>query len=88
MKTAFLTLLAVGSASAFAPSQSVQRNAVSLGATADLEGMVGVDVETGKKIVRITCIAIIAILPVSLDDNVLFFLLASESPPQIPTHYV
>jgi hypothetical protein len=63
MKTAFLTLLALGSASAFAPSQSVQRNVVSLGATtAELEGLVGVDVETGKKIVRI----VLALLLVSL----------------------
>jgi hypothetical protein len=53
MKTAFFSLLAVGSASAFAPSQSVQRN-VALAATAELDGLVGVDIETGKKIV---CIA-------------------------------
>lgn len=54
MKTAFFSLLALGSASAFAPSQSAQRNAAPLAAIADLEGMVGVDIETGKKIVRIT----------------------------------
>jgi hypothetical protein len=53
MKSAILTLLAVSGASAFAPSQSVQRNVAPLAATAELEGMVGVDIETGKKIVRI-----------------------------------
>jgi hypothetical protein len=56
MKTAFFSLLALGSASAFAPSQSVQRN-VALSATAELDGLVGVDIETGKKIVRIATFA-------------------------------
>ena len=56
MKTAFFSLLALGSASAFAPSQSVQRN-VALAATAELDGLVGVDIETGKKIVRIATFA-------------------------------
>jgi hypothetical protein len=60
MKTAFFSLLAVGSASAFAPSQSVQRN-VALAATAELDGLVGVDIETGKKIVCIaTLISLLA----------------------------
>jgi hypothetical protein len=56
MKTAFFSLLALGSASAFAPSQSVPRN-VALAATAELDGLVGVDIETGKKIVRIATFA-------------------------------
>lgn len=51
MKTAVLSLLALSGASAFAPSQSAQRAVAPLAATAELEGMVGVDVETGKKIV-------------------------------------
>jgi hypothetical protein len=57
MKIALFSLLALGSASAFAPSQSAQRNVAPLAATAELEGLVGVDIETGKKIVRITTLA-------------------------------
>lgn len=44
-------LLAVGSASAFAPSKSASRSVVSLSATAELAGLVGTDIESGKKIV-------------------------------------
>ena len=49
MKTAFVSLLAVGSASAFAPVQTSQRASVSVAASID--GMIGVDIETGKKFV-------------------------------------
>ena len=51
--TAFASLLALGSASAFAPASTAQRN-VALAATAELDGMVGVDIETGKKIVSLS----------------------------------
>jgi hypothetical protein len=54
MKTAIFSLLALSGASAFAPAQVAQRNVAPLAATAELEGMVGVDIETGKKIVRMT----------------------------------
>jgi hypothetical protein len=51
MKTATF-LLALGSVSAFAPSQSASRGAVSrLSATAELDGLIGTDIESGKKIV-------------------------------------
>jgi len=50
MKTVALSLLALSGASAFAPVQNSQRGAP-LAATAELDGLVGVDVETGKKIV-------------------------------------
>jgi len=50
MKTAFVSLLALGSASAFAPSQTASK-ATQLSATAELDGLIGVDLETGKKIV-------------------------------------
>jgi hypothetical protein len=54
MKTAVvLSLLAVGSVSAFAPSQQGNARTASLSATGDLTGMVGVDIESGKKIVSI-----------------------------------
>jgi hypothetical protein len=43
--------LALGSASAFAPSSQQSAPRTSLAATAELDGMVGVDIETGKKIV-------------------------------------
>jgi hypothetical protein len=47
------TLLAATAVSAFAPRQSttVTRAEISRPATAELEGLVGVDLETGKKIV-------------------------------------
>lgn len=50
MKTAFVSLLALGSASAFAPSQTASK-ATQLAATAELDGLIGTDIETGKKIV-------------------------------------
>jgi len=57
MKTcAFLTLTALGGASAFAPSQTTQPKVSALSATvAELEAMPGVDLETGKKLVSNTC---------------------------------
>jgi hypothetical protein len=51
MKTVFVSLLALGSASAFTPSQRTVRASVAASATADLNGMIGVDIESGKKIV-------------------------------------
>jgi hypothetical protein len=53
MKSAILTLLAVGGASAFAPTQSAQRNVAPLAATAELDGLIGTDIESGKKIVSV-----------------------------------
>lgn len=50
MKTVILSLLAA-TVAAFAPSQSAQRQVVGLSATAELEGLIGTDIETGKKIV-------------------------------------
>lgn len=50
MKTAFVSLLALGSVSAFAPSQSASKP-THLAASAEMESMVGVSVETGKKFV-------------------------------------
>jgi len=50
MKTAIVSLLALGSASAFAPSQTASK-ATQLAATAELDGLIGTDIETGKKIV-------------------------------------
>lgn len=56
MKTAIFSLLALGGASAFAPSQSAQRSVAPLAATtAELEGMIGTDIENGKKIVSFFC---------------------------------
>jgi hypothetical protein len=46
---AILSLFAVG-VNGFTPS-TTQRAAVSLQATAELEGLIGVDIESGKKIV-------------------------------------
>jgi hypothetical protein len=53
MKTAVLSLLALGGATAFAPSQNAQRSVAPLAATAELDGLVGTDIETGKKIVSV-----------------------------------
>lgn len=50
MKAVLLTLL-VSSASAFAPQAQPQQSSVVRPATAELTGLVGVDLETGKKIV-------------------------------------
>jgi hypothetical protein len=44
------TLLATTAVSAFAPRQST-RSEIARPATAELEGLVGVDLESGKKIV-------------------------------------
>lgn len=50
--TAALLLALVSSASAFAPSHSASPpRAATLAATAELDGLVGIDLETGKKIV-------------------------------------
>jgi hypothetical protein len=43
----------VGASAAFAPSQVGRSSATSLQAAAELEGLIGVDIETGKKIVRV-----------------------------------
>lgn len=51
MKT-IVSLLFVASATAFAPSASTQHQQHALKATAELDNMLGVDIETGKKIVR------------------------------------
>jgi len=50
MKTAFVSLLALGCVSAFAPSQGASKP-TRLAASAEMESMVGVSVETGKKFV-------------------------------------
>jgi hypothetical protein len=53
MKTALLALLIPSAALAFAPPSQQQRNVVTSvqATTAELERMMGVDIETGKKIV-------------------------------------
>jgi hypothetical protein len=52
MKTALLALLIPSAALAFAPQSQQPRNAVTtVQASAELSGMLGVDIETGKKIV-------------------------------------
>ena len=50
MKTAAILSLLAGSAAAFAPSP-VNKASTSLSVSADLEGMVGVSVETGNQVV-------------------------------------
>lgn len=50
MKTVLASALLMASASAFAPTQ-VSSRTTALAATAELEGLVGVDIESGKKIV-------------------------------------
>lgn len=51
MKTAIALIFVVSGVTAFAPTATVGRTAVSTAAVADLDGMIGVDIETGKKIV-------------------------------------
>ena len=51
MKTAATLVAFLGAANAFAPSSQSSRSSSSLAAIAELEGMVGVDLETGKRIV-------------------------------------
>ena len=53
MKTAFVSLLALSSVSAFAPSQTSSKAPSKIAATAELEGLMGTDIETGKKIVSV-----------------------------------
>lgn len=50
-KIALLLTTALGSASAFAPSQAAQKVAPLAATTAELESLNLVDLETGKKIV-------------------------------------
>jgi hypothetical protein len=54
MKTAAFLAVCVSTASAFAPSQSACRSNVAVSATAELEGLIGTDIESGKKIVSLT----------------------------------
>ena len=52
MKTAVSIVALLGPASAFAPSASQRgAKASALAATSELDGLFGVDIETGKKIV-------------------------------------
>jgi hypothetical protein len=55
MKSVAVFALALSGASAFAPAQS-SRAATGLAASAELEGMRGVGIESGGKIVSIVCL--------------------------------
>jgi hypothetical protein len=66
MKTAIALASLLSGAAAFAPASSSSRTPVALEATADLEGLVGVDLESGNKIVR--CVVSLAAVAGSVDS--------------------
>jgi hypothetical protein len=61
MKTsAIVAILAVSGASAFTPNTNAPQQLTKVGATAELDNMLGVDIETGKKIVSVLFVVSVA----------------------------